>query len=912
MTGRRVGGNGGGGRPSACRGALPNVRRWGRRAVPAVRLAALGGLALLAAPHPGAAQDDVRALGARYGVTPPAGYFRMLESRPDAYRFRRAWQGRNPRLEVDADGVRRILPDPVTTRQAGEVGTGGAGGAAFPASGPGSAGGAADPGLRMESGGGTAAFLGPRPGGVTGTLAFPVLLGYFADAVGPPAYDRGSVQDHFLDGPNPRGGSLREFFLEVSLGRLDFTGEALGWYRSAFEGAQVAGTSNGLSVADSRTGPYIADLLEQADDGSIDWGRFDNDGPDGIPNSGDDDGFVDVLAVLHPRGGAECNGDTGRIWSHRWRLSAWLGRPFETGSPAAGGGVIRVDDYTIQPLLDCQETGIGDIGVFAHELGHGLGLPDLYCTGFGCDLTVVGNWGLMSSGGWGCAGENPARPCHMSAWAKSILGWVDVVELTPETEYGTVSLPGVRETGQVLRYDLPGTNQYYLLENRQRAGFDQDLYAPGLLIWSVDDDVVLERWATNRVNASGTSPGFGVALIQADGRRDMERFAANRGDGGDPFPGSTDRRDFHAGTVPGSFTRAGAAAAFTLTGLREAGAELAFELTTRTGHATVVTRGGSGATGLVSVNGTLLGPVRDSTRLAPFQPLTLEAAPGEVLEAGVRTPFTGWDDGPVARSRTLTMPAGDTTFTAVYDGRELQVAVALEGGRFGVAPGRVEVDPASEELWFPQGTSVTLTAEENPGFRFARWTGALEGAPNPVGLTVETPVSAGAAFDYVFSVAAPETVTLAAGDMVELAVTVENAQLPLTWSRVDGTLPDGVVVNGAGLFGAPLETGTFDVTLGVRDAQGLQGSVAVTLEVGVPDLPLSVLAGPFLAGAGGPTAPQALWLDRTGNGNGAFDLGDVRAYQQAVAAGEALTAPAAGTVRVVVPSLRLGPPGGRP
>ena len=50
------------------------------------------------------------------------------------------------------------------------------------------------------------------------------------------------------------------------------------------------------------------ETLEELDDGTIDWGQFDNDGPDGIPNSGDDDGFVDVLAVMHPTPGlASCS-----------------------------------------------------------------------------------------------------------------------------------------------------------------------------------------------------------------------------------------------------------------------------------------------------------------------------------------------------------------------------------------------------------------------------------------------------------------------------------------------------------------------------------------------------------------------------------------------------------------------------
>src|SRR5690606_41439858 len=63
-----------------------------------------------------------------------------------------------------------------------------------------------------------------------------------------------------------------------------------------------------LTNADCRLGQYIRELLEELDARGVDWGLFDNDGPDGIPNSGDDDGFVDVLAVFHPEIGNECGG----------------------------------------------------------------------------------------------------------------------------------------------------------------------------------------------------------------------------------------------------------------------------------------------------------------------------------------------------------------------------------------------------------------------------------------------------------------------------------------------------------------------------------------------------------------------------------------------------------------------------
>ena len=72
------------------------------------------------------------------------------------------------------------------------------------------------------------------------------------------------------------------------------------------------------------------------------------------------------------------------------------------GWVAANGGNILVDDYTVQPVLDCDSSEINEIGVLAHEIGHAFGLPDLY--GTGSDHGGVGRWGLMGSGAWGCDG----------------------------------------------------------------------------------------------------------------------------------------------------------------------------------------------------------------------------------------------------------------------------------------------------------------------------------------------------------------------------------------------------------------------------------------------------------------------------------------------------------------------------
>lgn len=844
--------------------------------------AGLAGLLALAAGSTAApvrAQDDVTWLGERYGTTPPAEYYRLRAERPSAFTFSRAWIARNPRLALQGDG-----PDPqveVVPREDLPQGR---------------------------------TFMGPEPifgrrdGQVAGTFRFPLILGLFGGETTPARYTREQVQAQFFDGPNPKGGTITSYYSEVSGGRVELLGETQPWVRSSLSRAQVTGNVSGLG-GPSQVAPFIVTLLQQVDDGSIDWGRFDNDGPDGIPNSGDDDGFVDVLAVMHPTAGAECTGAKDMIWSHRWSIAAGMGSSYVTASPSANGGSVRVNDYTIQPVLACNGSDINDIGVFAHELGHGFGLPDLYCTGGNCGFGAVGEWGLMGSGAWGCRGNNPGLPCHMSPWSKEVLGWVDVEVVPPGTDLGTVALDPVVSSGRVLRYDIPGTEEYYLLEYRAPAGFDIQLRAAGLLVWHVDDGVLAGRWGGNGVNSNAARQG--VRVVQADGQAHLQTVGGGRGDAGDPFPGSTNNTSFHAGTLPGAYSNDGWVSGLTLLDLGAVGQTMNFRLLTRLQAVALSTVGDGGTQSLLSVDGGALPPGGGTAEAAPYQTLRIRAEGGELLAPGIRSPFQGWADGFALPDRDFQVGFADTAFVAAYGGREVQVDVALSGEEFGVAPGTIGSDPASPGLWFPEGTAVTLTARPTRGFAFQEWTGALAGAPNPVGLVVDAPVSAGAVFTLSFDVPDPGTLQVAAGDQVVVGLTAANSSPPVRWTIDAGGLPLGLNLSESGwITGSPLVTGSYAFQLRARDALGLEGTASVTLVIGEPDLPFAVVAGSLLGNGNGPTVSQALYLDRSGNGNGILDVGDVRAYLLRAQSG-APVAPATGELRKVLELVRMAPGGGR-
>lgn len=332
-------------------------------------------------------------------------------------------------------------------------------------------------------------------------------------------------------------GSMKDFYIENSYGLFKFTGKvapppAKGrkWYRLP-ESYTYWSENYGFSHSGE-----LAIAAAQAADADIDFSQFDNDGPDAKPNSGDDDGYVDALYVVHAGPGYEEN-HCGKIWSHM------SGTDFETNDNAKNGGKIRIGRYSHQPEERCDGALI-NMGVYAHEYGHILGLPDLY--DYGYDAEGAGRWTIMASGSWNGGGATPA---HFDAWSKSQLGWIEP-ELIKDYKVNA-PIPAAEYTPKAYRLWTDGDTvprQYFLVENRQKIGrFDKNLPGEGLLIYHVDD----YKWSNDDQYIPGEGSAalhYHVAVEQADGRFDLERNS-NQGDPGDAFPGTSLRKEF-AGFLP--------------------------------------------------------------------------------------------------------------------------------------------------------------------------------------------------------------------------------------------------------------------------------------------------------------------------------------------------------------------------
>ncbi len=294
-------------------------------------------------------------------------------------------------------------------------------------------------------------------------------------------------------------GSLASFWSEATGGLVDLRGEVLSW----------------ITLRDSMR-VYRNDLSHLAYDGieevgrERDWSRYDWDG----------DGTAEGIFFIHAGPGAESSGRDDDIWSQVRNVD--LG---DEGPPVGTAAFLPED---------------GKLGVYAHEAGHLLGLPDLY------DRTLrslgLGYWSLMAYGAWAGRGESPVG---LDAWSRVMLG-VPVSGPPDRREWRVVPGPG----DPPLRLPMKGSvAEYFLLSNREQAGIDSLLPVGGIEILHIND-----RYSNN-----DDPDHYRVALEQADGRFDLESNPPGRstGDSGDLFPGTTGNWEFHSESTPSSRTRIG-------------------------------------------------------------------------------------------------------------------------------------------------------------------------------------------------------------------------------------------------------------------------------------------------------------------------------------------------------------------
>jgi len=331
--------------------------------------------------------------------------------------------------------------------------------------------------------------------------------------------------------------SMTNFYRQLSYGALDVTGEVIGYVRAPHPYSYYTATESGTGSNYPQNTPGLLNDVLTIFCRNDNLARFD----------ADNDGFVDAIFLIHAGRGAEVEANPTKrkntIWSHKWTLP----------QPFVNQGV-KVFAYSTEPED-------GRVGVFSHEFGHLLGLPDLYDTTFRSH--GIGDWCLMAGGSWGGEGNRPAR---MSCWCLSKLGWIKPKVVTGKQ---TLQLDTLEEK-ETECYQLWTKGsigpEYFLLENRQAKGLDAALPGYGLAVWHID-----ERRSNN-----DNPLAYLVALVQADGKKDLE-LLKNSGDGGDLFPGEQSIAALNDNTTPSTRSNTGSPSGVALTNIAMSGGIVTFQ-----------------------------------------------------------------------------------------------------------------------------------------------------------------------------------------------------------------------------------------------------------------------------------------------------------------------------------------------
>jgi M6 family metalloprotease-like protein len=445
---------------------------------------------------------------------------------------------------------------------------------------------------------------------VEGARAVLVVLARFEDTPDP-LVSADEVRARMFTG-TPTSKTIAEFYEDQSGGRFTVTGDVTDWLQTDVTLLEGAGSVDGHGVTGDSLRVHIARLLQQLDP-VLDFGQFDNDGPDGVPNSPDDNGRVDLLSIKFAEVGGHCGGPGP--WPHFGGVSV-DGGPFISNDLTPAGTPITVPVYIMDSVVECDGTTPQSIAVTAHELGHAIGLPDYYRAVDGIEAEnrhwVVGCFDLMAAGGWGCGdGALPTDgfgPTGFSAYSRWTLGWAELEDITAASDE-TFVLEPLSTSAHALRVRLaPESLESWIIEYRTRDGFDAPLPADGVLIYHHDG------FAGSRPTDPSLAPPYPFHLVEADGDDALRRVAAdggNRGVATDVFARADPSGPLGPATVPSTRDHLGGQSTLHIHEIVRAGPTASVRLSVGTGFRV--------ATRQVPAQATVFEPVVGTIELADGQ-----------------------------------------------------------------------------------------------------------------------------------------------------------------------------------------------------------------------------------------------------------------------------------------------------
>jgi len=328
-------------------------------------------------------------------------------------------------------------------------------------------------------------------------------------------------------------GSVKDYYKENSYNQLDLTVTVAGPYTAANSMAFYgANDSEGYDV---KPDVLVTEAVTKANT-DVNFADFDNDG----------NGYVDGVYVIYAGYGEEAEGDVNAIWAHAWEI------------PETTLDGKKITSYSCSPELRGNTgTGITRIGVICHEFGHVLGAPDYYDTDYEDNtgpFEGTGDWDMMAGGSWNNDGATPA---HHNAYTKVyVYNWATASTITTTSN---LTLNNAElNSNSFYRINTATSNEYFLIENRQKHKFDSGLPGHGLVIYHVDGDHINAHFNNNDINISSHQ---GLYPVCASALTNPGTTVSSYGDistAGCSYPGIYSKTSFTDNTTPSMKSWAGA------------------------------------------------------------------------------------------------------------------------------------------------------------------------------------------------------------------------------------------------------------------------------------------------------------------------------------------------------------------
>ena len=315
-------------------------------------------------------------------------------------------------------------------------------------------------------------------------------------------------------------GSVADYFKDQSRGVFNLTFDVVGPV-TVSQNASYYGENDKKTEQDKRPAEMVVEAVNLVKTKVTDWKQYD----------WNNDGEVDQVMIIYAGEGEASGGAESTIWPHEYSLVAAKYYGEGTG-PVTVDNNLEVNTYAVanegmveQSLFGNSFTYMG-IGTICHEFSHCLGLMDMYDTAYGGNFGMA-EWSLMDQGSYNGNGFTPA---NYTSFEKQQIGWITPTELT-----GVKSVTGMKawnDADECYKITNKGNaNEYYLLENRQKKGWDEYVPASGLLVLHVDydDDI----WAWNLANTNNSDASAGAlndhqrcTIFHADGKEKYAEYSA--------------------------------------------------------------------------------------------------------------------------------------------------------------------------------------------------------------------------------------------------------------------------------------------------------------------------------------------------------------------------------------------------